>query len=83
MKPLTAAAAWCWAARLYAKESDAAFYRYPRTESDMHDANEAQDIADACRERAVKLGADEATWREAVAKWNAPEAQAAKQGDAL
>jgi hypothetical protein len=72
MSALTAAEAWCWASWMLGRESDAAYYRYPRTEADMDEAMRLRGEADACYARAVKLGADNDVWQGALAKWETP-----------
>lgn len=68
-KPLTAAEAWCWVARMLSVEADAHYYAWPRTDADMEAGAALEEQSISAHERAEKLGATNRTWKSAMRKW--------------
>lgn len=70
-KPLTAAEAWCWVARMLRTEADMHNYAWPKTDAGNAAAVELEAQADAAYARAQSLGATRRTWQSAYRKWEA------------
>jgi hypothetical protein len=70
--PLTAAEAWCWAARMLSREADEIDYAGPRIPDARQQSHELHEQADALYARATVLDGSRSLWRRALAKFDAP-----------
>jgi hypothetical protein len=77
-KPLTAAEAWCWVARMLSSESDALTYAWPPTDAQQAEANVLYEQSQAAHDRATRLGATNRTWKSAMRKWDTMPAKETK-----
>lgn len=69
MKDARRAEIWCWLTWFYSQEADTILYNPSRTEEDEKVAEQLQEAAEACYQRASSIDPNPDLWERSMISW--------------